>query len=58
MREVHKKLGQDVIKPCDINWVLTVPAILSDAAKQFMREAAVITPTLVVFQLYCGDMQI
>jgi hypothetical protein len=27
MREVHKKLGQDVIRPCDINWVLTVPAI-------------------------------
>jgi hypothetical protein len=33
MREVHKKLGQDGIKPCDINWVLTVPAIWSDAAK-------------------------
>jgi hypothetical protein len=41
MREVHKKLGQNVIRPCDINWVLTVPAIWSDAAKQFMREAAV-----------------
>ena len=41
MREVHKKLGKDVIRPCDINWVLTVPAIWSDAAKQFMREAAV-----------------
>ena len=24
----------------DIRWVLTVPAIWSDAAKQFMREAA------------------
>ena len=24
----------------DINWVLTVPAIWSDPAKQFMREAA------------------
>ena len=24
----------------DIKWVLTVPAIWSDAAKQFMREAA------------------
>ena len=41
MKQVHKKLGQDVIKSCDINWVLTVPAIWSDAAKQFMREAAV-----------------
>jgi hypothetical protein len=40
-REVHKKLGQDVINPCDINWVLTVPEIWSDAAKQFMREAVV-----------------
>ena len=25
----------------DIHWVLTVPAIWSDAAKQFMREAAI-----------------
>ena len=24
----------------DIHWVITVPAIWSDAAKQFMREAA------------------
>ena len=24
----------------DIQWVLTVPAIWNDAAKQFMREAA------------------
>ncbi|CAG2200794.1 unnamed protein product [Mytilus edulis] len=28
------------IKPEEINWVLTVPAIWSDPAKQFMREAA------------------
>ncbi|XP_069131205.1 heat shock 70 kDa protein 12B-like [Argopecten irradians] len=28
------------IKPADILWVLTVPAIWSDASKQFMREAA------------------
>jgi hypothetical protein len=38
MREVHKKLGQDVIKPCDINWVLTVPAIWSDAAKRLYKD--------------------
>ena len=25
----------------DITWVLTVPAIWTDSAKQFMREAAV-----------------
>jgi hypothetical protein len=28
------------IKDRDINWVLTVPAIWDDPAKQFMREAA------------------
>lgn len=28
------------IKDEDIHWVLTVPAIWSDCAKQFMREAA------------------
>ncbi|XP_052076865.1 heat shock 70 kDa protein 12B-like [Mytilus californianus] len=40
MRTLGKK-GQDVIRPSEIHWVLTVPAIWSDAAKQFMREAAV-----------------
>lgn len=29
------------IKKTEITWVLTVPAIWSDPAKQFMREAAV-----------------
>lgn len=28
------------LKDKDINWVLTVPAIWDDPAKQFMREAA------------------
>lgn len=28
------------IENSDIHWVLTVPAIWNDAAKQFMREAA------------------
>ena len=28
------------IMPKDIRWVLTVPAIWSDAAKQFMRKSA------------------
>ncbi|KAL5006559.1 hypothetical protein ScPMuIL_015365 [Solemya velum] len=46
-----KYLMDDVIEECknkilgfkkeDIHWVLTTPAIWSDAAKQFMREAAV-----------------
>ena len=44
-------LSQDLLEECnkglvgdltmkDIYWVLTVPAIWSDGAKQFMREAA------------------
>ncbi|XP_053373793.1 heat shock 70 kDa protein 12A-like [Mercenaria mercenaria] len=44
---LRKRLIQDVqsrnrhVHVGDISWVLTVPAIWSDAAKQFMREAAV-----------------
>ena len=38
------KFGGDTISgdlsKADFDWVLTVPAIWSDAAKQFMREAA------------------
>ena len=38
------KFGRDTISgdlsKADVDWVLTVPAIWSDAAKQFMREAA------------------
>ena len=29
------------LKEEEIHWVLTVPAIWNDAAKQFMREAAI-----------------
>jgi len=29
-----------IVKDTDYHWVLTVPAIWEDAAKQFMREAA------------------
>ena len=29
------------LSPDEIHWVLTVPAIWDDAAKQFMREAAI-----------------
>jgi hypothetical protein len=28
------------VNPDDVKWIITVPAIWSDAAKQFMREAA------------------
>ncbi|XP_052780055.1 heat shock 70 kDa protein 12A-like [Mya arenaria] len=31
---------KECVKPEDIRWVLTVPAIWDDGAKQFMREAA------------------
>lgn len=32
--------GDEQFKADDIQWVLTVPAIWTPAAKQFMREAA------------------
>jgi hypothetical protein len=35
-----KRIVDDGIRNSDIHWVLTVPAIWNDAAKQFMREAA------------------
>ena len=28
------------VSPDDVRWIITVPAIWSDAAKQFMREAS------------------
>jgi mannitol-1-phosphate/altronate dehydrogenase len=34
------------IDPKDIRWVLTVPAIWSDAAKQFMRKSANLVNTI------------
>ncbi|KAL3859668.1 hypothetical protein ACJMK2_009876 [Sinanodonta woodiana] len=39
MTQMLEKRGTGVIDT-EIHWVLTVPAIWSDAAKQFMREAA------------------
>ncbi|XP_052807209.1 heat shock 70 kDa protein 12A-like isoform X1 [Mya arenaria] len=47
IRHLYKCLVDDVktrdpdVKRDDITWVITVPAIWSDAAKQFMREASV-----------------
>ncbi|XP_060594826.1 heat shock 70 kDa protein 12A-like isoform X2 [Ruditapes philippinarum] len=40
MKSVKDKLTSAVEKD-EVHWVLTVPAIWTDAAKQFMREAAV-----------------
>lgn len=34
------------LKVKDTHWVLTVPAIWDDSAKQFMREAAVMVNTM------------
>ncbi|XP_060558649.1 heat shock 70 kDa protein 12B-like [Ruditapes philippinarum] len=39
LKECHKQLADDLSED-DIKWVLTVPAIWNDGAKQFMREAA------------------
>lgn len=41
MGEWAKRDLQTAFKPDEIQWVLTVPAIWSDAAKQFMRESAI-----------------
>lgn len=37
--DIFDQRGKE-IKETDIRWVLTVPAIWSDAAKQFMRKSA------------------
>ena len=34
------------IEPMDIRWVLAVPALWSDAAKQFMRKSAYLVNTI------------
>lgn len=34
------RIAGEGIKPNEIHWVLTVPAIWNDSAKQFMRECA------------------
>jgi molecular chaperone DnaK (HSP70) len=40
MMEIINQRITSKLLPTDIGWVLTVPAIWSDASKQFMREAA------------------
>jgi molecular chaperone DnaK (HSP70) len=35
-----KRRGYATVKESEIRWVITVPAIWSDAAKQYMRQAA------------------
>ena len=48
LEESNKSLAGDLYMK-DIYWVLTVPAIWSDGAKQFMREAAEKVIVLVIF---------
>lgn len=38
---LKKKTLSKIISKKDIRWILTVPAIWSDAAKRFMRKCAV-----------------
>jgi molecular chaperone DnaK (HSP70) len=38
--ENMKRRGYGTVKESEIRWVITVPAIWSDAAKQYMRQAA------------------
>ena len=43
VKDVLTSAGERItgsIEPEDFHWVLTVPAIWTDSAKQFMREAA------------------
>lgn len=48
----ERRLGNIEIKDEEIKWVLTVPAIWNDAAKQFMREAA--EQVRVAVPIICG----
>ncbi|KAL3879862.1 hypothetical protein ACJMK2_032141 [Sinanodonta woodiana] len=41
LKNIKDRLSSGSIREDEITWVLTVPAIWTDAAKQFMREAAV-----------------
>jgi len=40
IKTIRTRIGDESFSAKDIQWVLTVPAIWSPAAKQFMREAA------------------
>ena len=40
IKVIRQRTGDDYYSSSDIQWVLTVPAIWTPRAKQFMREAA------------------
>jgi hypothetical protein len=50
MNMTKKKVLGKSIREDDIKWVLTVPAIWNDVAKQFMREAAEDVQNLIYFK--------
>lgn len=39
LKETSKSLSDGGLTAGEVHWVITVPAIWNDAAKQFMREA-------------------
>ena len=43
--KMAESTGNNIIEMTDIRWVLTVPAIWSDGAKQFMRKSAEMVQT-------------
>ena len=45
LKVICRRTGDDHYNANDIQWVLTVPAIWTPGAKQFMREAA--------YEVYC-----
>ena len=51
---IREVTGDEGYNAMDIQWVLTVPAIWKNAAKQFMREAAymVNNTKMIFFLLY------
>ena len=40
LKTSNSRITGEGLKSSDIHWVLTVPAIWNDSAKQFMRECA------------------
>ena len=40
IKVICQRTGDDHFSPDDVQWILTVPAIWTPGAKQFMREAA------------------
>ena len=50
IKTIRQRTGEDSYDAKDIQWVLTVPAIWTPAAKQFMREAACTVSESILFE--------